>query len=414
MGPMNYNEKKVEKGDAKLIHACGYVKDIAQMSFQDKLDGFERLISRNSSTTNSLHISLNFANADSLDKGKLVQIADEYMDKIGFGKQPYLVYQHFDAGHPHVHIVTTTIQANGKRIDTFGIGATKSEKARKEIEIGFGLTRAEDSKIEAIYSLKGVDVQKAIYGKTETKKAISIILDKVLGSFHYTSLPELNAVLRQYNVFADQGSVDSVKFKKGGLSYRILSEDGKPIGIPIKASSLHGKPTLPSLQSRFARNKQRRPDKKKLTNAIDRYFLEKNVTFEGFVASLETKGVYTVVRSSDKGQIYGITFVDLPGKVVFNGSSLGKQYSASAIQQRLGAKDQNIEAVSPPSLSDKRKDIPIDGGEIKGEWGTGQGSSDRNSNSESLLDVLLQNEYTAEQLPYQLRRIRKKKRKRKN
>jgi hypothetical protein len=44
-----------------------------------------------------------------LSKEKITEIAVEYMDKIGFGEQPYLVYQHFDSGHTHLHIVTTNI-----------------------------------------------------------------------------------------------------------------------------------------------------------------------------------------------------------------------------------------------------------------------------------------------------------------
>ena len=38
------------------------------------------------------------------------------MQGIGFGNQPYLVYQHHDAGHPHIHMVTANIQADGQRI----------------------------------------------------------------------------------------------------------------------------------------------------------------------------------------------------------------------------------------------------------------------------------------------------------
>ncbi len=56
------------------------------------------------------------------------------MSKIGFGDQPYLVYQHFDARHPHIHIVTTNIKSDGSRIKTHNIGRNQSERARREIE----------------------------------------------------------------------------------------------------------------------------------------------------------------------------------------------------------------------------------------------------------------------------------------
>jgi hypothetical protein len=45
------------------------------------------------------------------------------MDKIGFGDQPYLVYRHLDAGHPHIHIVTKTLSIMGREYHS-----TTSEK----------------------------------------------------------------------------------------------------------------------------------------------------------------------------------------------------------------------------------------------------------------------------------------------
>jgi hypothetical protein len=125
------------------------------------------------------------------------------MQKIGFGNQPYLVYQHNDAGHPHIHIVTTSIQEDGKRIDTFNIGRNQSEKARKEIEIKFHLTRAENKQAVA-RELKPVNVHKLLYGKAETKRAITNVLDHVLPTYKYASLAELNAILQQYKYYSRQ------------------------------------------------------------------------------------------------------------------------------------------------------------------------------------------------------------------
>src|SRR4028118_1493788 len=94
--------------------------DAGEMNFYDKLNRFQNLIELNkTATTNTLHISLNFDPSEKFKREKITQIASAYMEKIGFGEQPYLVYEHRDAGHPHIHIVTTSIQENGKRIDTF-------------------------------------------------------------------------------------------------------------------------------------------------------------------------------------------------------------------------------------------------------------------------------------------------------
>ena len=52
------------------------------------------------------------------------------------------------------------------------------------------------------------------------------------------------------------------------------------------------------------------------------------------MAALKKQGVDTVVRRNEQGLIYGITYVDHQSKCVFNGSNLGKAYSANAIKER--------------------------------------------------------------------------------
>ena len=105
------------------------------------------------------------------------------MDQIGFSDQPYLVYRHDDAGHPHIHIVSTNIQANGNRISMHNMGRNQSERARKAIEVEFGLVKAEDRKNKKASELVPVNAYKAIYGKAETRQAISNVLNVVVNQY---------------------------------------------------------------------------------------------------------------------------------------------------------------------------------------------------------------------------------------
>jgi hypothetical protein len=144
-GALHYNEHKVDLGKAELLTTNGYTKSDDLLSFNDKLFRLTDLAARNLRTkTNTIHLSLNFDINESIADEKLTNIADEYMRRIGFEDQPYLVYKHFDAGHPHIHVVSTNIQANGKRISLNNIGKLKSEPARKAIELEFGLVKAGD------------------------------------------------------------------------------------------------------------------------------------------------------------------------------------------------------------------------------------------------------------------------------
>jgi hypothetical protein len=434
--PLNYNEKKVEKGCAELIHGSGYLKDLTELNFHEKLEGFTRLIERNNSKTNSLHISLNFANTDQLDKEKLIQIADDYMDRIGFGSQPYLVYQHNDAGHPHVHIVTTTIKADGKRIDTFRIGANKSETARKEIEIAYGLTKAENSKIEESFKLKPVQVEKALYGKSETKRAILNVLEAVLKKYNYTSLPELNALLQQYNIRADRGGEDSQSYRHHGLLYQLLNEQGKPVGMRIKASDFYSEPTLPNLEQLFSANKEspaRIKNKQKLVIALKLALLNAgNVTLSQLMTNLQKQGIQMVLRKNATGLVYGITYVDHRNKTVFNGSDLDtrKQFSAKGILAACRAEPdaEMIRTTTLQQTSDESRDLS--GIPVKNESSSAvqkkqatekprtnfiHQAAPADSHTPGMLDILMQNEYSNSELPFELRRTRrKKKRRRKN
>lgn len=66
----------------------------------------------------SVHVSLNFDPSERLFNEQLKAISESYMQKTGFGEQPYLVYQHHDAGHPHIHIVTIKVRADCRGVIT--------------------------------------------------------------------------------------------------------------------------------------------------------------------------------------------------------------------------------------------------------------------------------------------------------
>lgn len=329
-GAINYNEHKVRLGKAELISAPGYLKDPVKLCFTDKLQRLTDLTNRNERTlVNALHVSLNFAIGENLDKNILQQIADEYMDGLGFGKQPYLVYQHHDAGHPHLHIVTTNIKPDGKRISFHLLANRASESSRKQVELNYNLVKAEDQGKQQILinrSLEQVD-----YGKSELKRSITNVVNEVVKAYKFTSIPELNAVLNQYNITADRGSKDSRMYEKNGLVYWVLDEKGNKIGVPIKASSIYGKPTLKALEDRFRLNEVlRKPLKEQVKSKVDNT-LGTPVSKTAFQKKLKEDGIQVIFRQNDEGKLYGITFVDHGSKSVFNGSDLGKNYSAAAL-----------------------------------------------------------------------------------
>ncbi|OXA71239.1 relaxase [Flavobacterium aquidurense] len=411
----NYNENKVKQGVAECIGEGNYPMDVDKMSDTMKLNRFLKQVALNDNVKrNSVHISLNFDPSENYSKDKLMSIANSYMEKIGFGEQPYLVYQHHDSGHPHIHITSIKVKADGSRIDMHNIGRNQSETARKEIEKSFRLVVAEGRRKDQNKELQPISNGKVKYGRIQSKKAISNVLSQVLTSYRYASLAELNAVLKQYNVLADRGNENSRIFKAKGLVYRILDDEGKSIGVPIKASDFYYKPTLKFLEQKFTSNTANQmSDIRRVKNAIDMAFFKSQISLTELVQLLQKEGINTVFRKNAEGLLYGITYVDHTTKCVFNGSTLGKQYSAKAIQERctsINPADQKMTNLVSEKLQDIIFEAPkseivatLFGDDFRDNKYVGSSTI-----MGQLAEMLIQSEQTANYLPYELRNKKKK------
>lgn len=334
---LNYNENKVQKGTAVCIGANGFLLPVNKMNFYNKQDVFENRNSLNErATTKTLHVSLNFSSSEHYETGFLMNIAHDYMSRIGFGEQPYLVYQHHDAGHPHIHILATTIREDGTRINTHNIGRNQSEMARKVLEQKYGLIKAENSLPVNHKAIVPFDLAKIEYGRSEIRRGIANVLHGVLGAYNYINLPQLNAILEQFNICADSGEKDSFMYSKRGLLYRVLDADGNKIGVPVKASNLPGSPTLDWLEKRFENNKKwRDPLREKLQLKLDNSLQSFPANVNQLSSLLLNQNIKTITRKSEDGRIYGITFVDNQDRSVFNGSEIGRQYSIAGLMKQM-------------------------------------------------------------------------------
>jgi Relaxase/Mobilisation nuclease domain len=410
---LNYNEQKVKKGDARCIQAANYPKDVDRLNFYDKLHRLKHQAALNERVkANSVHITLNFADADKLDREKLIEIADSYMQQIGFGKQPYLVYEHLDAGHQHIHIVTTNIRADGSRIDMQNIGRNQSEVARKRIEEIYGLVKAEGRKKTQQEQTDSAGPRRVKYGEKGTKQSISNVVEHVVKNYKFTSLGEFNAILKLYYVTADPGEKDSRLRKFKGLLYRLLDDQGNKVGAPVKASAFYHKPTISNLEKKYAQNEVFRVQhRQRLKVAIDWALRGENISLLQLRAALQKERVEMVVRHTDQGKAYGVTFVDFRTKCAFNGSDLGKEYSLNGLEKRCGVLQKAESDVKDPRIRPDAKQINpshfSQGGSPKGipDGYSGHGKG------QSLLEILLRPEMQEEPIPYELTQDYKKKKK---
>jgi len=333
-GVLAYNESKVAKGEAELIHASRFGRPGVELSIDEKLQRFMSLFKMNTRVkTNTVHISLNFDPSERHQNTKLSEICQAYMDKIGFGDQPYLVYRHDDAAHPHVHIVTTNIMRDGGRIDLHNIGRIRSETARKEVENEFGLVKAEGRGKENKAELRAIG--QVTYGKAQTKKGIANVVQGVIRDYKFTSFTELNAVLNHFNVGVDQGYENTKMRKHNGIVYSLMS-NGRRIGVPIKASTIDRQATYQFLVEHFKLNRVTRKTFQHSTGSrVNNALQRSSGSISRFEKLLHKDGITVSWAINKEGQIFGVTFVDHLNKVVFKGSDLETGLSAKNLLDKL-------------------------------------------------------------------------------
>ena len=337
-----YNEEKLTSKQASCILAENFLKDVHRLTLDDKLERFQRLSQLNERVTTSQHITLNFDPLDQLSDEQMQKIARSYMKELGFERQPYLVYRHFDAGHPHCHIVTSHIEANGDPKVLYNIGRNQSEKARLKIEKEFNLVTKE-MKQQLRQEKEKIDgVQRVTYGQKSTAKAVSDVLEYVTENYKYATLKELNAVLKLYRVEAYRGKENSQLYQHRGLLYRVLDEHGNYIGVPLKASFFDCKPTLDNLEKRMQLNQSLKMNHiNRLTSHISWELFEnpnsgiKPDNLEKFMDNLRREGITVVLKQDKEGNCSDAAYVDFHTKCIFDSKDLAPECNLQAIQQLI-------------------------------------------------------------------------------
>ena len=126
--------------------------------------------------------------------------------------------------------------------------------------------------------------------------------------------------------------------------------------------------------------------------------------------ALDQQQVYTVLRQNAEGRLYGITFVDNQNKVVFNGSDLGKGYSAAALQSRLATVNDKTPSKEETNTGSSSGSLQKDNQHQKQQ----EKVMTPPSKSDSILDVLLSTKEQYDNVPGSLMKKKRKKKKRNN
>ena len=329
-GALGYNFKKVQHDEAAVLCVNELRKGFDGTFQMDKvLADMQKAIPEQCRTKKTVfHCSLNPHPNEKLSDERLTQIAKEYMEELGYGKQPYIVFKHNDIAREHIHIVSLRVDSQGRKIND------KYEGRRSK-----KITNALEKKYNLIPSSKVSDRTTKETPKVDTtqgniKEQVANTVRSAMKHYTFCSLGELNAVLRKYNLAVEEVKTEYRGKRYDGLVYVPTDDKGNKVSTPIHASDIGRGVGYAAVQNKMLKSKQ---IVKPLIPTIRRKVLEVMRTSphtEGILRQrLEEQGLRVVIRKNDNGRIYGITFIDDKEGIALNGSRLGKGYAANKFNE---------------------------------------------------------------------------------
>ena len=334
LGAVNYNMNKLKADTAQILLTnkmlCPQQGEVFKAS--DIMRDFELFMPQRYRTENPVfHVSLNPHPYDKLSDVELSAIAEEYMKRMGYGAQPYVVFKHSDISRQHIHIVSVRVNAQGKKInDKFE--RRRSKDITRSLEQKYGLHTAEKVSKPQKSELKMVDVHSG-----NVKEQVENVVREVINKHHFLTFTKYKAVLTKFNIAAEEVRGSHFGSSFSGIVYSATDNDDNKVGNPFSAATLGKFAGSEALEKKYRTSKEylekSRPAAS-LKRAINQAFAGAT-TKEQLRYNLFQSGIGVVYRENATGRLYGITFIDHNTGVVLNGSRLGKEYAANGIIDRL-------------------------------------------------------------------------------
>ena len=337
-GALYYNKEKVDKDEAEVLLWQKMLEPYdkyGRMDIDACMESFWPYLEANRRTTNTVfHASLNPSPEDRLTDEQLRKIACEYMERMGYGEQPYIIFKHKDISREHLHIVSLRIDEQGRKLP-------HDFEARRSMEILRDLER----KYDLHPSVKGQELtdreglRKVNYSEGNVKQQISSVVRSCLRNYKCSSYGEFRTLLERFNVSVEErtGTVDGRDY--AGVIYGALTDDGYGIGTPFKSSKIGKDVGYKALQRYYAKSKKHLKE----TGTLDRLrqtirdAISLHNTRDEFRQLLKADNIDAIFRINPVGRIYGVTFIDHNSGIVANGLVLGKEFSANVFNESYPA-----------------------------------------------------------------------------
>lgn len=339
-GVLMYNKLKMDAGQAEalLCHNLPLTPVNGQIDTVCLSEAFRPLLGHPRAGLGKpvFHASLNPHPDDRLDDFQLLEVAHRYMEEMGYGDQPYVVFRHRDIGREHLHIVSSRIRPDGRPVNYYRY-KERSVRATRRIEREFGLHPA----VEGVQQPFG-ELRRVSYAEGNLKSQMNSVLWYLRENYRAGSLGEWNALLGLFGLEARECTGEAAGRFYAGMIYGALDGQGDRVGKPIKASRLSAPVGYRQMQRGYAGTKQwlkeHRAKLEPVCGTI-RQAMRTARSAEEFARLIRPAGLSVVFRRSGEhgGRIYGATFIDHNEGLVINASKLDRAFSANRFRELFDA-----------------------------------------------------------------------------
>lgn len=234
-GVLQYNRIKVEAGEGRILYMQGIPeRSDGRFSIEECAEAFGYYTALNPRVRKPVvHFSLNPSPEDRLSEAQLTQLAAEFMERMGYGRQPYVVFLHEDIARRHMHVVSVRVDEQGRKID-HNNELRRAMAVCRALEHEYGLHVPEDGGVQT----EPEELHRVDYLRSDLKHQLRNVVMTLKQQYGFQSLAEFNTLLERYGVAAEEirGDVRGRPYR--GLVYHVLDDDGQRTGAAVKASRL--------------------------------------------------------------------------------------------------------------------------------------------------------------------------------
>lgn len=324
---VQYNDKKVEKGTGELMLMKNFPSFINENSSQEGVRNYLKSISKNEKVKKPQFHAVISTKFQQHNKEELAKVAEDFMQEMGYGNQPFIVVFHNDTENNHVHIVSTRVdKSTGKKLND----SYEKLKAQKSL----------------------IEIKERIYGKNNED-----IINKLL-SYNISSLKQLEILMEKngFKLVNNKNDENALDILKNGVREKTIN--GNQLNFSNPKNDNRAK------QIKAILNKYKEVYSNKVFKVEDRRYLEKMLPEEKqkenwkpkieFESELQKKlrdvfGIDVIFHHKDELHPFGYTLIDHKTETIYKGSDILKMndlfdFTSEVIDKKLfeSLKDYNL------------------------------------------------------------------------